>query len=52
MSETQKEGFKSTVCQALEKQGIQALPTGNYIVVRIPGLGTTYLKIDNHVTNA
>ena len=33
MSETQKLTFKDLICSKLEGNGIQAVPSGNYIVV-------------------
>ena len=52
MSEMQMKDFKEIICNKIEKEGIKAVPSGNYIVVRIPKLGTTYLKIEHHISNA
>lgn len=52
MNEIQMKNFKEMICKKLEKTGVVAVPSGNYIVVRIPGFGTTYLKIEDYIANA
>lgn len=36
MSETQKLTFKDLICSKLEGSCIQAVSSGNYIVIRVP----------------
>ena len=52
INEPQMIKFIKIICKALETSNIEAVPNNKYIAIRIPDLGTTYLKIERHVQSA